>query len=108
MECSEASDPFMVVQVEEAAVSEDQPDEADDPSELHTLLDTERTLKQQSVNKLAEIEREKEDVAPYLRMSEANSIYHCETCGFSSNARAVVAWHVTAVHKNSGVRGRKC
>ena len=43
------------MQVEEAAVAEDQPDEAEGMSKVQKLLDTERTLKQQSVNMLAEI-----------------------------------------------------
>ena len=55
MEGSDASHPFMVVQVEEAAVSEDQPDDAEALSKVQKLLDTERILKQQAVNKLAEI-----------------------------------------------------
>ena len=43
------------MQDEEAAVAEDQPDEAEALSKLQKLLDTERILKQQAVNKLAEI-----------------------------------------------------
>lgn len=33
------------------------------------------------------------------RLSEAASNYKCQTCGFSSNARAVVARHVKVVHE---------
>ena len=36
-------------------MAEDQPDEAEALSKLQKLLDTERILKQQAVNKLAEI-----------------------------------------------------
>ena len=53
------------MQDEEAAVvAEDQPDEAEALSKLQKLLDTERMLKQQAVNKLAEIMARKDFKPP--------------------------------------------
>ena len=57
------------MQDEEAVVPEDQPDEAEALSKLQKLLDTERILKQQAVNKLAEI------MARKVRRTSGNKIW---------------------------------
>ena len=62
---SVSSSQVIQMQDEEAAVvAEDQPDEAEALSKLQKLLDTERMLKQQAVNKLAEIMARKDFKPP--------------------------------------------